>query len=89
MICVYLVQHYVNVVFLKIRTYKGDHILEDIKQNLLNHNKMKTRTMSLFSFLAALAALYPPLSLTDCVEFRALKTKPDQTNLTYLPDWLS
>ena len=40
-------------------------------------------------FVAALADLYLPLSVSDCSEFRALKTKPDQTYLTYLPDWLS
>ena len=42
-------------------------------------------------FLAALAALCPPLSVSDCVEFRALQTKPDQTrpNLPDLPTRLA
>ena len=47
-----------------------------------------------FFFLAALAALYPPWSLTDsltdCVEFSfRILTKPYQTYLNYLRDLLS
>jgi len=48
--------------------------------------------MNLF-FLAALAALCPPLIFTDLLThgcgFRAFQTKPDQTYQTYLPDLLS
>ena len=60
---------------------------QNLQTLTVTHKSTHTQEVIWFHFLAALAAPYIPWWLnwlTDCVGFRALQNKPDQTYLAYL-----